>query len=84
MLQVIRWHPRRRILSVSAEHRRSETCRSAVERVTERAYGIVELGQWLLDAGFVIRGVHDAATLGPPGRCSARAIFLCTRMRGKY
>jgi hypothetical protein len=44
----------------------------------------VELGHWLHEAGFVVRGAHDAATLGPPSRCSARVILLCTRPPCKY
>lgn len=77
--QRIQWNPWRRILSISVVMT-SPLCRgSTVEAHRERAYSPTEVGRWLLDAGFVIRGVHDASTLRFAGICPPRVIIVAQK-----
>jgi hypothetical protein len=52
---------------------------SMLEAHRERAYSPVEVGRWLMDAGFTIRGVHDAATLRIATGCSPRIIVIARK-----
>jgi hypothetical protein len=74
--QRVQWNPWQRILSIAVVMT-SPLCRgSTVEAHRERAYSPIEAGRWLLDAGFIIRGVHDATTLRFAGTCPARVIIV--------
>ncbi len=76
MIQQIRWEPRRRILSGHILVLSSGTPRVIVEEHRERAYTLAEVGRWLMEAGFAIRGVHDEATLRHASVCPPRAIVI--------
>ncbi|MET0644835.1 MAG: methyltransferase domain-containing protein [Candidatus Binatia bacterium] len=80
--QQVRWEPRRRLMHISAVHRRSGSCRPLTERITERAYGAAELSKWLSESGFLIRGVHDEATLRVPADCPSRIIVVAQKTKG--
>ncbi|NOT60745.1 MAG: class I SAM-dependent methyltransferase [Acidobacteria bacterium] len=77
--QLIRWNPASRIISTTVEVRSSETPRPQRELHHERAYSFEEVGRWLMDAGFVIRGVYDEATLQPASGCPTRIIVIAER-----
>jgi SAM-dependent methyltransferase len=79
--QQVRWERRRRLIHISAVHRRSGSCRPLTERITERAYGAAELSKWLSEASFVIRGVHDEASLRPAVDCPSRIIVLAQMVK---
>ncbi|MBZ5701861.1 MAG: methyltransferase domain-containing protein [Acidobacteriia bacterium] len=74
--QRIHWDPPRRLLSILIVERWAAHSPPAVEVHRERAYAPREIGRWLLDAGFVIRGVYDAATLRPARNCPSRLIVV--------
>ena len=79
MEQRIHWNPWRRLLSISVVMS-SPLCRvSTLEAHRERAYSPADVGRWLLDAGFLIRGVHDATTLRMAGSCPARVIIVAQK-----
>jgi SAM-dependent methyltransferase len=79
--QQVRWEPRRRLIHISAVHRRSGSCRPLTEKITERAYGAAELSKWLSEASFVIRGVHDEANLRPAVDCPPRIIVVAQMIK---
>lgn len=80
--QRIRWDPRRRLLSIVIVERWSAAAPPAVELHRERAYTPEEIGRWLLESGFVLRGVHDAATLRPALTCPPRLIVVAQKSPG--
>jgi SAM-dependent methyltransferase len=77
--QHLRWDPTSRRVSILVSIRSRSTPRRIVEAHCERAYSPEEIGQALLEAGFVIRGIHDAMTLRMPGHCSPRIIVVATK-----
>ena len=79
VIQRIRWDMTRRTISVFALIRSVDAPRPALEVHRERAYSFAEVGRWLLDTGFVIRGVHDALTLEPASGCPARIIVVAQK-----
>jgi SAM-dependent methyltransferase len=79
--QQVRWESRRRLIHISAVHRRSGSCRPLTEGITERAYGAAELSKWLSESGFLIRGVHDEATLRVPVDCPSRIIVVAQKTK---
>jgi SAM-dependent methyltransferase len=77
--QRVQWNPWRKLLSISVVMS-SPLCRgSVVEAHRERAYSPIEAGRWLMDAGFVIRGVHDATTLRFARSCPPRVIMVAQK-----
>jgi SAM-dependent methyltransferase len=78
-VQRIRWDPRQKILSISVIIRSPSSKVSTLEAHRERAYSPVEVGRWLMDAGFVIRGMHDAATLRIATGCPPRIIVIARK-----
>ncbi|HXV84950.1 MAG TPA: hypothetical protein VEG60_34325, partial [Candidatus Binatia bacterium] len=52
---------------------------STLEAHRERAYSPVEVGRWLMEASFTIRGVHDAATLRIATGCPQRIIVIAQK-----
>jgi len=78
--QRIRWDRARRMISIFVAIRSIGSPRPMLEVHRERAYSFAEVGRWLLDAGFVIRGVHDALTLKPAGGCPARIIVVAQKV----
>lgn len=79
VIQQIRWDALRRMISIVVLMRSANSNRPTVEVYRERAYSFDEVGRWLMDAGFVIRGVHDAETLLPASECPARIIVIAQK-----
>jgi SAM-dependent methyltransferase len=77
--QGMRWEPKTRLMRITAVQHRTGSCLPVVERVTERAYSASEIGKWLSQAGFVIRGVHDFERLCTPTGCPARIIIVANK-----
>lgn len=77
--QLIRWNPVRRIISTTVVVRSSDSPCPKVEFHKERAYSFNEVGRWLMDAGFVIRGVHDEDTLQTASGCPQRIIVVAMK-----
>jgi SAM-dependent methyltransferase len=77
--QLVRWGPHRRSVSVRIVERCSASRPPIVEWHRERAFAPAEVGRALLDAGFVIRGVHDAQTLRPAWHCVPRMVVLAQK-----
>src|SRR5262249_52635396 len=80
VIQRIRWDRARNMISVSVVMRSMDSPRPTLEIYRERAYSFAEVGKWLLDAGFAIRGVHDALTLKPANGCPARIIVVAQKV----
>lgn len=80
VLQRSRYDPARRLLRILiAVRRRRSPCR-LVERHYERAYAPAEVVAWLAEAGFRVRGLHDALTLRPVRyRCPPRILVVAQR-----
>jgi SAM-dependent methyltransferase len=79
VIQQIRWDAPSRSISIVILTRSANSIRPAVEIHRERAYSFDEVGRWLMDAGFVIRGVHDAETLLVASGCPARIIVIAQK-----
>jgi SAM-dependent methyltransferase len=77
--QLIQWNPARRIISTTIVMRSSDSPCPKLEFHNERAYSFEEVGRWLMDAGFVIRGVHDEQTLRPASGCPTRIIIVAQK-----
>jgi SAM-dependent methyltransferase len=82
-VQRIRWNPWQRMLLISVILRSLSSTVPKVEVHRERAYSPVEVGRWLMDAGFVIRGMHDAVTLRMAAGCPPRIIVIARRKTGR-
>ncbi len=80
VIQKIHWDPGRRLFSELIIQRWRDDLPPIVEPHLERGYSPEELGRWLLGAGFVIRGVHDAATLRSADDCPSRIIVVARKM----
>jgi SAM-dependent methyltransferase len=81
-VQRIRWNPDQKILSISVIIRSPSSEVLSLEAHRERAYFPAEMAQWLLDTGFLIRGVHDAVTLRIPTVCPPRVIVVTKKRPG--
>jgi SAM-dependent methyltransferase len=82
MDQWIRWQPEQHALAVLIVQRCSLCSPPDIEIHRERLYTPIEIGRALQDAGFIIRGVHDAVTLQPADACSPRIIVVAKRTAG--
>jgi SAM-dependent methyltransferase len=78
-VQRIRWKPGQKILSIVVIIRSPSAKVSTLEAHRERAYSPIEVGRWLMDAGFIIRGMHDAATLRIATGCPPRLIVIARK-----
>ena len=76
--QHIDWQPSRKLLSIVVTIR-SRNSAPIVEHYRERAYSAAEIGRALQDAGFSIRGIHDAETLSMPRDCPPRIIVVAQK-----
>ena len=74
--QSIRWVPERRLLLYRIVFREPASACGRVELHRERAYSPRQVASWLLDAGFVLREVLDAATLRQAVGCPSRIIVV--------
>lgn len=79
VMQRVRWEPLRKRLSILVSIRSPNAEREILEVYRERAYSPAEIGGALLAAGFVIRGIHDAATLAIANRCPPRIIVVARK-----
>lgn len=79
--QVIRWQPITNLLSVTVRQRCPVSTVPTIEHHRERAFTAEELGKALHEAGFAVRGVHDATTLAPVTQCVPRLLVLARRAR---
>jgi SAM-dependent methyltransferase len=77
--QHIRWNPWQRILSIFVVMDSPSSKVSTLEAHRERAYSPAEVGRWLMDGGFLIRAVHDAATLRIATGCPQRIIVVARK-----
>jgi SAM-dependent methyltransferase len=80
--QRIHWDPRTQLIQTIAVQHRAGRCGPNVTYVTERAYDMREIANWLGEAGFMIRGVHDFETLCVPTRCLPRLIIIAQKAPG--
>jgi SAM-dependent methyltransferase len=79
MWQQIRWHPRQGLLSVNVVMREPTRMLPKIEMHRERVYPPEAVCRWLQEAGFVLRGLHDAATLRVTEKCPPRVIIIVKR-----
>ena len=79
MTQVVRLDPIRRLLSILVSISSPDFIRPIVERHCERVYSPEELGEALHEAGFVVRGLHDSATLEVTRDCPPRIIIVARK-----
>jgi SAM-dependent methyltransferase len=77
--QRIEWKPLQRMLAINVTVGSPRSPLPITELHRERAYSPSDVGHWLLDLGFVIRGVHDATTLRPASDCPPRVIIIAKR-----
>ena len=78
-LQRIRWNPVQKMLSILVSFRSPFSRAAMLEAHRERAYSPVEVARWLMDAGFLVRAVHDAATLRMATGCPQRIIVIARK-----
>ena len=77
--QTVRVDPIKRLISIFVSISSPNTWRPVIERHCERAYSPAELGKALHEAGFIIRGVHDAATSDAAAHCPQRIIVVASK-----
>ncbi len=78
--QVIRWQPITSLLLITVRQRCPVSTVPTIEQHRERAFTGEELGRALHEAGFAVRGVHDATTLAPATQCVPRLLILAQRL----
>jgi malonyl-CoA O-methyltransferase len=76
--QRFRWHPGRGVISAAVVID-SFAARPLIEWHCERVHSFADVGRWLLDAGLIIRGVHDADHLDAPRACPARIVVIAQK-----
>jgi SAM-dependent methyltransferase len=77
--QQIRWDPGRKLLSIVIVHRAESPTASKVEVYMGRGRSPLEVGRWLQEAGFTLRGIHDAATLQIATGCPPNIILVAKK-----
>jgi SAM-dependent methyltransferase len=77
--QTVRVDPIKGLISIFVSIRFPNMWRPIIERHCERAYTPAELGRALHLTGFIVRGVHDAATLVETTRCPPRIIVVASK-----
>src|SRR5262245_35812222 len=77
--QQIRREPRMRLVQTTVRRRSAGCCSPIIERVTERVYSANDIGRWLAEARFIIRGVHDAETLDVAVSCPPRVVIVAQK-----
>jgi hypothetical protein len=77
--QAVRLDPVRRLLSITMSIRSPKISVPIIERHCERVFSLEELGEALYGAGFTIRGIHDAATLGLAQKCPPRLVVVARK-----
>lgn len=79
VVQRIAWDPLRRLIFIALTQRWLRFGVRTVERHVERAYATLDIVRWLRRAGFFIRAVLDAATLGQAHAGSRRIVVVARR-----
>jgi hypothetical protein len=79
IIQRIRWEPSRRTLSIAVLVKSFFLPVSRIEIHRERTYAPAEVARWLDEAGFTVRGIHDAVTLRMPTHCPPRIIVVANK-----
>ncbi|HKE56423.1 MAG TPA: class I SAM-dependent methyltransferase [Pyrinomonadaceae bacterium] len=79
VMQAVRLDPLKRLLSIVVSISSPETPFPIVERHQERVYSPAEVGGALREAGFIIRGVHDAVTLTAAQECVPRLVVVAQK-----
>jgi SAM-dependent methyltransferase len=77
--QDVRWEPMRSLLSIVVSIRARNAPRLIAEVHRERAYSPAEIGSALQEAGFVLRGIHDAVTLDLVTTCPPRIVVVARK-----
>ncbi len=77
--QTVRLDPFRNLLSIIVSIRSPGMLTPVIERHLERVYSLKELGKAMHDAGFIIRGVHDATARAPVRGCPPRITVVAMR-----
>jgi SAM-dependent methyltransferase len=77
----IRWDPRTRILTILIERRAPAGCVPEMEVHRERAYAPRQVVSRLREAGFLVRGLHDAWTLRLPENIPERMFVVAQKRR---
>jgi SAM-dependent methyltransferase len=77
--QTVRTDPFRKLISIFVSIRSPNMLKPIIERHCERAYAPAELGTALHEAGFTIRGVHDATNSDAASGCPERIIVVARR-----
>lgn len=78
-VQRIRWNPVQKMLSILVTFRSPVSRTAMLEAHRERAYSPAEVARWLMNAGFLVRAVHDAATLRMATGCPQRIIVIARK-----
>jgi SAM-dependent methyltransferase len=78
--QRIVWEPRQRTLAITVTLRSPRCFRAMTEFHRERAYSPSDVGRWLLDSGFIVRGVHDGTTLRLANDCPPRIVLVAKKL----
>jgi SAM-dependent methyltransferase len=81
LFQDIHWDPLKGLLSIAVVQRWPGRRAPTVEFHAERAYSPGLVGRLLLDAGFTVRGVHDAISLRWAMSCSPRLFVVAQKHR---
>lgn len=79
-LQQLRWYPWQGLLSILAILRFPSSMSPKIEVHQERLYSPEAACRWLQEAGFMIRGVHEAETLRLARECPPRVIIIAKRL----
>ena len=77
--QQIRWLPALRMVVGQMMFEGPKGSRHALELHTERAYWPHEVATWLMDVGFLLREVLDAATLSAATTCPGRIVVIAQK-----
>jgi SAM-dependent methyltransferase len=77
--QTVRLDPIRQLLSILVSISSPEMMQPIIERHRERVYSPEELGGALHEAGFIIRGIHDVATLALVRKCPPRIVVVARK-----
>ena len=77
--QMVRTDPMKKWISIVVSIQSPNMFRPIFERHCERVYAPAELGGALHEAGFTIRGIHDAATDAEAYGCPQRVIVVARR-----
>ncbi|MCK6620983.1 MAG: methyltransferase domain-containing protein [Calditrichaceae bacterium] len=80
LMQHIRWSPRQKLLSIRAVLRSANLAPPKIEVHKERLYSPGEVCRWMQQAGFLIRGIHNAVTLQAATKCPSRVIIIAQKL----